>query len=580
MKTLTSIPFLHLLFFLTIFTNKLEAQSLIVRHDGSGAGHQFLDLTDESRQSIVNGTYDGKLEYNAYHGPVYLEVLDTTAFEPGEYQLRLIDDSPNDEVLGPDNIRWELTQLATQEQFISPADIAAMPVQEAPPFGLRLTVLQTPEPTFTSGAIGSTITYKNPNGPLWLDGVPDELVHPIVLDMVQGSSVTPNSDPGHMGQGFFFPYQMCLIDDIENLPGLARISPAWMMDMIGDLVMAENLMANLNNVDLVFTSDKSLWSRCVVIETASPDYYDFMGLSTQGAPNFCEVVQFDIRTAPSVGKNDSDGDGMADPDGDGYGMAWFPGYAVDVETGQRLNVYFGENSAYSLNQDASLLTEFGIDGSDFASPPNGEDMMWNPSSQQMIEAGNSNGFPYQFYLGGHHFLYITNEPYDSCTFSRERLDCMQSNPLRKVNALKRVTWTGFPMLATGSSLLSYANGLIPNDVIVKLRVDNPFQVNVGTNNFNGYPTYRMELAFSDSKEATAAAKVKISPNPTQSQLNIQSEEPLSEVLLTYANGQIVQRHGPQYQAFTIDLGGLANGVYFLRYTTLSGKFGVEKVVRM
>ena len=27
-------------------------------------------------------------------------------------------------------------------------------------------------------------------------------------------------------------------------------------------------------------------------------------------------------------------------------MGWFPGYAIDVESGCRLNIFFGENSVY------------------------------------------------------------------------------------------------------------------------------------------------------------------------------------------------------------------------------------------
>jgi len=35
--------------------------------------------------------------------------------------------------------------------------------------------------------------------------------------------------------------------------------------------------------------------------------------------------------------------------------------------------------------------------------------------------------------------------------------------------------------------------LIPNDVVVKLRVDNPYDVEVGTNDNTGYPAYEFEL---------------------------------------------------------------------------------------
>ena len=43
-------------------------------------------------------------------------------------------------------------------------------------------------------------------------------------------------------------------------------------------------------------------------------------------------------------------------------MGWFPGYAIDVETGERLNMAFGEDS--------------------WLGGDNGRDMIWNPTSRR------------------------------------------------------------------------------------------------------------------------------------------------------------------------------------------------------
>jgi hypothetical protein len=43
------------------------------------------------------------------------------------------------------------------------------------------------------------------------------------------------------------------------------------------------------------------------------------------------------------------------------GRSWFPGYAINVETGERLNIIFGEDSRQYTN--------------------NGRDMKWNPTSR-------------------------------------------------------------------------------------------------------------------------------------------------------------------------------------------------------
>jgi hypothetical protein len=96
-------------------------------------------------------------------------------------------------------------------------------------------------------------------------------------------------------------------------------------------------------VDIVITPDKSKWTRCVVIEMGRDGNLNQNG----GLPG-------ELREAPSVDK-------FGNPDGSGTtGMGWFPGYAVDLETGVRLHMAFGENSFF---------------GGD-----NGADMIWNPTS--------------------------------------------------------------------------------------------------------------------------------------------------------------------------------------------------------
>ena len=46
-------------------------------------------------------------------------------------------------------------------------------------------------------------------------------------------------------------------------------------------------------------------------------------------------------------------------------MGWFPGYAIDLETGERLNVIFSEDS--------------------WLAGENGRDMIWNPTSNIVTE---------------------------------------------------------------------------------------------------------------------------------------------------------------------------------------------------
>ena len=99
------------------------------------------------------------------------------------------------------------------------------------------------------------------------------------------------------------------------------------------------------------------------------------------------------------------------PDGSGTtGLSWFPGYAIDVETGERLNIFFGENSVYR-GEDASFLGLVEGDKEDYC-----YDMIYNPSNRLVGSGGvNSNAeIALLQVAGGQHFIYVTRQKYDEC----------------------------------------------------------------------------------------------------------------------------------------------------------------------
>jgi hypothetical protein len=178
-----------------------------------------------------------------------------------------------------------------------------------------------------------------------------------------------------------------------------------------------------------------------------------------------------------------------------------------------VNIFFGENSAYA--------TENGYPNSYIGSKANGRDMLFNPSSQVLFDRMDFFS-PLLFYAGGQHYVYVTNEEYDQCAYLRSRFDPTLGSELRKIAALKRITWAGLPLMQDGQKMLPLGNtnnGLIPNDAIIKLRVDNPYSVFAGTNEFKGYPTYRFKI---DGKQAKPLDKegvenalngINVVPNP-------------------------------------------------------------------
>ncbi|MCF0211401.1 MAG: hypothetical protein HUK17_00695, partial [Bacteroidales bacterium] len=141
-----------------------------------------------------------------------------------------------------------------------------------------------------------------------------------------------------------------------------------------------NDISKLPSVRIVITSDTTKWTRCPVLEMCD-DY-------TQSEGN---ARRFQMRRHGSV---DKQGRTVAergisantnDPSNPAYisaeGMGWFPGYAINIETGERLNLMFGEDSRFVQY--------------------NGRDMMWNPVNDIMDGTQN-------YVMGGRHYIYVMN----------------------------------------------------------------------------------------------------------------------------------------------------------------------------
>lgn len=498
--------------------------AVITRIDGIGVGGNFVDMSKESRSEIitasVNGQpFGGEIVYKQGRGPIEVTIFNPLEVKNGEFEVTFIDENMANNKL--DNVvSWQFKDVNSGQVVLSDKTIESLNEQIFADYGFTISIGQTADVGTwadpTDGAIGYELEYGDPTKSLWFSGIPDGFAFGSgallgatgrAFDFVRHLDkweVREHEILAKIGQGYFLPYQIC---DWQARPANEAfyLSPAWKAQ--GALVNDESLLKNLNNVDIVFTPDKNLWSRCVVVEAMIPDYS--IALNEAGIPVTSDGnrKQFDVRAGASLGK-----DGQ--PDGDGYGMSWFPGYAIDVESGKRLNVFFSENSAYSTA--TGYLSQYD------SGEPNGADMIFNPNSQILMPNFGFNN-PLTFYAGGQHFIYVTTENYDDpvagqCKYHRERLDPSQ-NQLRKVNALKRITWAGLPILQTGQRFLSVAEGLIPNEAVVKLRVANPYAVEVGTGEFNGYPTYRFKIEGkqADALDAVgienALDKINVVPNP-------------------------------------------------------------------
>lgn len=480
----------------------------ITRLDGAGSGRQFMVLSEETEAKVLANGVEDVLTYKTGAGPIDIKIVDPLRIKGGTYNLTIVDENLANTQLD-DTVRWVLRDEGG-EQWFSDVTLDVLNEQVILDRGISVTIGQVPEPgvelVTPNGFVGASAVYAG-NGEAWYAGVaPGSASGPLVFGgfgevlnyYFSGDDLATDKDPDNVYEdvleGAWVPYTFLQWRAAPNNPP-GYLTPAW-INSFGNLIQTGNPVANLNNVDIVFTSDKTKWSRCPVVETGN----QYQSFPTQGGG-----TQMKIRQAPSVGK-----DGQ--PDGTGTGMSWFPGYAIDVETGQRLNIFFGENSIYSADNG------FVANGTPLT---NGADMIWNPNSVTFQDFDGS-GLPNdlsEVVMGGQHFVYVTNTKYDEGVDLGTKL--AGSNP-QIVSALRSVQWTSFPIMAAGTRLNSIAEGLIPTDLRVQLRVNNPYKTTVADGRShpnNGYPQYEFNLdAFKPSTSNVEVAQgaldlINVVPNP-------------------------------------------------------------------
>ena len=501
----------------------------ITRLDGVGNGGRFIDITQETMDNIVAGKYDGTLLYQPGLGPIDVKIYNPIEVVDGNYTLELRDDSQTDNILR-DTARWVLKREGDATSVLSERNIDKLNEQVIAKFGFSVTINQVKDPVMnplvgsSNGSIGSTVTYKNASGMRWLAAIPDDapwIPGLEVLNYLKTEALEPDFDldpSQNLGKTnpnyLFVPYALCDYRDIANR---FFLTPAW-VNGTNNAVRGGDPIDSLNNVNIVFTSDKSKWSRCAVVETAVPFYYD--GVShAQRSPQLetvnevitsAKAQNFTLRNSPSVGKDVSGGDnkpakqvtaaeqGLPVPLT--HGMGWFPGYAVDVETGERLNIFFGENSCFDPAIGKYDAVSAGIN----------RDMIFNPSSQLTLETSLFNEGVFSFF-GGQHRVYVMRTKYDECLALGDVLRVGGSN-IRKTRELKNIAWAGMQFAAPNTKFLSYKDGLIPNDVTVTMRVNNRYSVYKGKGTNGSHPAYKFTLAGKQAAALTTQTQIDSSLN--------------------------------------------------------------------
>ncbi|MCX6273157.1 MAG: T9SS type A sorting domain-containing protein [Bacteroidetes bacterium] len=496
----------------------------ITRIEGQGNGGLALDWTSESEDQLMQITTPPFIvknpTYQNSRGPVNVKVIDPLNVKSGNYTIKFVPDA----TAGIDKAKWVLINNSTSAVDTSKVDISVDNEQLFLDLGLSIQIRQVVNPgaagAFQNGYIESSISFAD-SSKIWFTGIPD-LDNPGSLNWIRsglladpnnttlndwdltGNSTNPgtaydaNEDFEKIVGRTWAPYNLTSLKE-QDEAGPAFTRPSKLMFQMGQLA----------SVDIVLTSDKSKWTRCPVIEMC-PDK-----ILSQG-----NAEKFDVRKSPSVDKNgkyaepnSGSSPNAEDPNFiDDEGMGWFPGYAYNLETGERLNIAFGE--------DSWLVSE------------NGRDMIFNPTD---LDPSN----PYysthvysnlgKVLFGGKHYIYVFahkkyNEPghpeldapaYDFGAWARGLL----ADPNYRLYAYASAMWVSIPMAVTGKEWLN-------NDARIKIRVGKPYARNYATPDIvadapqnNNWPMYTfttedIATVLNDNKIAKSALDlINVVPNP-------------------------------------------------------------------
>ncbi len=550
----------------TIINSEFGEGVEVLRIEGKGNGGNNLMLTDATIDKIMaSGSYAfaDTLAYQKKFDPIGFKVTDPIALKEADFELEFLDADTNPVGVTTGWVLHDLTNnvnIPSERNLDRPYEqqIATTSGSDRINYGFSIK-LGTPAPIYTipgdylasTGSpdryvyspLESSIEYQNPieqwlgfvrdqglNSPTnWIrSGIneidPNSTANPqtaalagVYDDNWYYTGNTPDTYPfdrwtdrdekfEKILNGTWAPY--CLTPNYAKSNPTAPAppyvyGPGFKWRSYSTSTPPQNNLDQLSSVDVIITPDKSKWSKCIVFETGEDE-----GINEGAAlaPNGKAARKGQIRMHYSwdaMNNRYVDGSQGETPD---TGRSWFPGYAINVETGERLNIAFGESS----------------DQGD----QNGRDMLWNPTSNLYSPVGN---YPY---FGGKHFIYVMSSKYDRCdSVQRTMLDAYTKiiGAPQTIDASMRpvyynLMWTCIPYLASGYKFADDGNGnkyIPPAEVKVRLRVEKPYDrmETVSTGFADSLPRYRFStkgLGATENVKAvakTACDLMNVVPNP-------------------------------------------------------------------
>ena len=470
----------------TILGSSYGSGMPITRIEGVGNGGNSLELDSTT---VVNIISDGKSSFPSYKngmGPVTVTVVDPLKIkseEEGSVYTVILNQPVEVQNVVTSYGSWLV--LNGSDTLINSSKSIDVGVEQLFPehgFSIKLNQVDIPtsDPSVnaTNGFISGEIVFDDPYDK-WLTGVPDrddENGFVYGLNWIRAGSFDhedndklddyfSDEDPAGM-------YEGAVVQTVTVFGGMEVTGGTWAPYRFAShfnsgpaqdyyTSFPYSSATSLTSVDIVFTPNKSEWTRCAIVEAS-----DDRSLAEGGQ------VKMGLRSHPSV-------DQVGNPDGSGtFGMGWFPGYAIDLESGERLNLIFSEDS--------------------WLAGENGRDMIWNPTSNIVTEefpqysSQSDEFFGGSYLLGGKHFIYVIGGDasvmaeddyltYDLCPSYDEGAwiynllsDTTNSNYEASIaKVFQHTTWVGAPLLSPGSTSQVFGK-TGTNKATVKLRVNSTY----------------------------------------------------------------------------------------------------------
>jgi len=538
-KVYTAIPHIQL----GTTTNSAYGEGpVITRIQGQGNGGMVLDFSDATIAEILSKppidstkfTKLGDADYPISYKPTYLEskgplnvkVIDPLNVVKGVYTVKfdsMVYVTAGNPYTNTKKIqfgKWTLINKETGAVYRSDTTTIYAYEQNFIDLGIALAINQVPN---AGDSLRGTVTVSNgllyaspqiyaDSTKQWLGGVPDSDIPDSPLNWIRSGTYKgsdarfydwrmstsqpwdPNKNFQKIQNGTWAPYCLAAVNGNELSTGAAFSAGSKLLDA----------MDGLASVDIVITSDRSKWTRCPVIELCPKKE-----LAQGGAK------AFNFRAAPSVnayGQANTDTTSSDVLRNSNYisstGMGWFPGYAYNLETGERLNIMFGENSWLVADS--------------------GRDMRWNPSTRIY----DASGLPV---FGGEHYVYIMGHKsfkkvgpysfdfpaYDAGAYIRANMMKIPANDaIYKDRTYASCLYVNIPLAIEKKAWLS-------NSVTTKIRISKPYQryyssaMPDSTNDTlnRNYPVYEFNTSSISTAPSTHEVavsdlvKINVVPNP-------------------------------------------------------------------